>query len=71
MAELADAQDLGSCIERCVGSSPTGRIDIKKLSQIDSGESFLFVRGVKRPVERENALNTFTLSCNVKQLQKI
>ena len=22
MAELADAQDLGSCIERCVGSSP-------------------------------------------------
>jgi hypothetical protein len=25
MAELADAQDLGSCIERCVGSSPTGR----------------------------------------------
>ena len=29
MAELADAQDLGSCIERCVGSSPTSRIDIK------------------------------------------
>ena len=29
MAELADAQDLGSCIERCVGSSPTGRM-IKK-----------------------------------------
>ena len=23
MAKLADAQDLGSCIERCVGSNPT------------------------------------------------
>ncbi len=25
MAELVDAQDLGSCIARCVGSSPTSR----------------------------------------------
>ena len=31
MAELADAQDLGSCIERCVGSSPTAGM-IKKSS---------------------------------------
>ena len=26
MAELADAQDLGSCIERCKGSSPSVRM---------------------------------------------
>ncbi len=25
MAELADAQDLGSCAVKCVGSSPTAR----------------------------------------------
>lgn len=27
MAELADAQDLGSCAERRMGSSPTARIE--------------------------------------------
>ena len=32
MAELADAQDLGSCIERCMGSSPTIRIGRHSLS---------------------------------------
>ncbi len=28
MAELADAQDLGSCIVRCKGSSPFNRTNI-------------------------------------------
>ena len=35
MAELADAQDLGSCIERCVGSSPTGRMIRQKTVSAD------------------------------------
>ena len=29
MAELADAQDLGSCAGRRMGSSPTNRIDFR------------------------------------------
>ena len=29
VAELADAQDLGSCTVRCGGSSPSGRIFLK------------------------------------------
>ena len=29
MAELADAQDLGSCAERRVGSSPTTRTNLE------------------------------------------
>ena len=33
MVKLADTQDLGSCIARCVGSSPTSRT-IKTLCEI-------------------------------------
>ena len=51
MAELADAQDLGSCIERCVGSSPTGRMNRKQLSADGFCWKLFFCLG------RENALN--------------
>ena len=29
VAELADAQDLGSCTERCTGSTPVSRTNVK------------------------------------------
>ena len=30
VVELADTQDLGSCAERCGGSSPSGRTNLEK-----------------------------------------
>lgn len=31
MAELADVQDLGSCVARRVGSNPTNRIELLRV----------------------------------------
>ena len=42
--ELADMQDLGSCAERRVGSSPTVRIDGKRAFFLGKGPFFLHYR---------------------------
>ena len=52
MAELVDAQDLGSCIERCGGSSPFARttyhLDFKDLKM---AVTQTFSEGLKREFE--------------------
>ena len=41
MVELADTQDLGSCAERCTGSTPATRTKLKN-SQVSGLESFVY-----------------------------
>lgn len=44
VAELADAQDLGSCIARCGGSSPPFRISTQQIH--DFNGEFITIREV-------------------------
>ena len=56
MAELVDAQDLGSCIERCGGSSPFARTNSLKMTFSFRGKFKMAVtetlsEGLKREYE--------------------
>ena len=70
MVELADAQDLGSCAARRVGSTPTTRIAKNRRWFVKNQRSFsflgyTFIFHLSHPLKLFNTFLFFQLTCNI------